>query len=172
MSEFFTVLTAAGAAKITNAHALGVPLRITHVAVGDGGGAPVTVHERIGALVNEVHRGSINSLAPDPTNPNWLVAEMVIPSNIGGWTIREIGLFDEAGDLIAYGNFPASYKPLIAEGSAKELAVRMYMETTHADSVVLKIDPTVVLATRAWVASQIARATRIGRPGTYFIAQI
>ena len=174
MSQFFTVLTAAGAAKLTNAMALGIPLKVTHVSVGDGSGAPVPMNDAEGraALVREVYRGAINSLAPDAANPSWLVAEMVIPSAVGGWTVREIGLHDENGDLIAYGNFPDSYKPLLAEGSAKELAVRMYVETSAASSVQLKIDPAAVLSTRAWVVSQIKLATRIGRPALFFIAQI
>lgn len=172
MSIYFTLLTEVGQAKLANALATNTTLEITHVAVGDGNGAPVVVTEQVAALVNEVYRGQINTLSIDPNNANWLIAEMVIPAANGGWTVREVGLFDADGDLIAYGNFPNSYKPLLAEGSAKELVVRMYLETSATAAIELKIDPTVVLATRAWVLSQIDTATRLSRPGTYFMAQI
>lgn len=172
MSEFFTVLTSAGEARIANAIATNTTLNVSHVAVGDGNGAPVAVIEGRVALVGEVYRAPINTLAQDPVDLSLYVAELVIPSEVGGWTIREVGLFDDAGTLLAYGNFPESYKPVIAEGSAKELVVRMYMRASAGASIQLKIDPTVVLSTRAWVLSQIKAATRISRPATYFIAQI
>lgn len=172
MSEFFTVLTRTGQAKLANAIATATPLQITHISVGDGNGQAVPVSEAVTALVRETYRGQVNTLTRDAGNPNWAIAEMVIPTDVGGWTVREVGMFDAAGDLIAYGNFPASYKPVIAEGSGKELVVRMYVETSAAAAIQLKIDPTVVLATRAWVVSQLQRAGRIARPANYFMAQI
>lgn len=158
MSTYYTLLTAAGQAKLTNALALGTTVQITHIAVGDGNGNPVTPTEARTALVREVYRGAVNSLAVDASNPNWLIAEMAIPMASGGWTIREIGLFDVDGTLIAYGNFPDSYKPILSEGSGREVLVRMYLETSATSAVQLLIDPTVVLATRSWVLSQITLA--------------
>lgn len=158
MSTYYTLLTAVGQAKLTNALANGTTVSLTQIAVGDGNGNPVTPTEARTALVREVYRGAINSLAVDGSNPNWLVAEMAIPMASGGWTIREIGLYDVDGTLIAYGNFPDSYKPVLAEGSGKEVLVRMYLETSATSAVQLLIDPTVVLASRAWVLSQITLA--------------
>lgn len=170
-TTYFTVLTDSGQARITNALASGTPVVLSAVAVGDGNGAPVTVSENHSSLVREVYRGAVNSVTVDPDNPNWLVAEMVIPMSVGGWTIREIGLFDDFGVLLAYGNFPDSYKPILAEGSAKELAVRMYIETSGVAAVTLKVDPTAVLASRQYVVDETRRATRIGRPRFYFLGQ-
>lgn len=167
--NYYTMLTKAGAAKLANAIAANIPLTLSRIAVGDGNGAPVVVKESVTALVRECYRGGINSVARDEGNPNWLAAEMVIPTTEGGFTIREIGLFDEAGDLVAYGNFPESYKPVLAEGAAKELVVRMYVETSAAASVTLKIDPSVVLATQQWVNS---RPLRAHRAGLYFFGQL
>lgn len=158
MSTFYSLLTAAGQAKLTNAMQTGTAVRLTHMALGDGNGAAVTPSEGRTALVREVYRAQLNSLSVHPENANWLIAELVVPPNVGGWTIRECGLFDEAGILIAHGNFPESYKPVLDEGSGKELVIRMYLETTAASAVTLQIDPSVVLATRSWVLEQISRA--------------
>jgi phage-related tail fiber protein len=161
MTTYFTLLTTAGQAKITNALATGTTVQVTQIAVGDGNGNPVTPTEARTALVREVHRGPVSSLQVDGSNPNWLVAELVIPMATGGWTIREIGMFDVDGTLIAYGNFPDSYKPVLPEGSGKEIIVRMYLEVSSTAAVQLVIDPTVVLASRAWVLSQLTAANII-----------
>lgn len=165
MNTYYTLLTEVGQAKLTNALATGTTVQLTQIAVGDGNGNPVTPTEARTALVREVYRGSLISLAVDSSNPNWLVAEMAIPMASGGWTIREIGLYDVDGTLIAYGNFPDSYKPVLTEGSGREVLVRMYLETSATSAVQLLIDPTVVLASRAWVNSQLTLA-RIAPGGT------
>lgn len=151
---YFTLLTTAGQAKLANAIAIGVPLRITSMAIGDGNGNPVTVTESRTTMVHSVYSGSLNTLNTDPSNPNYLIAELVVPMSSGGYTVREVGLFDVDGTLIAYGNFPDVYKPLISEGSGRELVVRMVFQVSSTASVTLVIDPTIVLATRAWVVSQ------------------
>lgn len=148
---FGTLLTTTGKAKVAAALAGGPPLSIAELALGDGGGAAVVPVENRAALVNEVNRGPINSLTIDPVNANYLVAERIVLPEVGGWTIREIGLFDAAGDLVAYGNFAESYKPLLAEGSGKELSIIVQFEVANASAVTLQIDPSVVLATRAYV---------------------
>lgn len=154
-TPFYTLLTNAGQAKITNALATGTVVRVTQIAIGDGNGNPVTPTEARTTLVREVYRGGVSALAPDATNPNWLVAELVIPMASGGWTIREVGLFDIDGTLIAYGNFPDSYKPVLSEGSGKEVVVRFVLEVSSTSAIELVIDPTIVLASRAWVLSQL-----------------
>ena len=150
-TKFYTLLTDIGAAKLASAAALGVPLKITHMAVGDGGGVLPTPDAKQTALVNEKRRAALNMLCIDPQNSSQIIAEQVIPENEGGWWIREVGLFDESGALIAVGNCPESYKPRLAEGSGRTQTVRMVLITSSTDNITLKIDPAVVLATRKYV---------------------
>lgn len=150
-TKFYTLLTDIGAAKLASAAALGVPLKITHMAVGDGGGVLPTPDANQTALVNEKRRAALNMLYIDPQNSSQIIAEQVIPENEGGWWIREVGLFDESGALIAVGNCPESYKPQLAEGSGRTQTVRMVLITSSTDNITLKIDPAVVLATRKYV---------------------
>ncbi|MDT4655657.1 phage tail protein [Escherichia coli] len=149
-TKFYTLLTDIGAAKLASAAALGVPLKITHMAVGDGGGVLPTPDAKQTALVNEKRRAALNMLYIDPQNSSQIIAEQVIPENEGGWWIREVGLFDESGALIAVGNCPESYKPQLAEGSGRTQTVRMVLITSSTDNITLKIDPAVVLATRKY----------------------
>ncbi|MGT7901235.1 tail fiber protein, partial [Escherichia coli] len=155
-TKFYTLLTDIGAAKLASAAALGVPLKITHMAVGDGGGALPTPDAKQAALVNEKRRAALNMLYIDPQNSSQIIAEQVIPENEGGWWIREVGLFDESGALIAVGNCPESYKPQLAEGSGRTQTVRMVLITSSTDNITLKIDPAVVLATRKYVDDKIS----------------
>ncbi|QJF99053.1 phage tail protein [Escherichia coli] len=150
-TKFYTLLTDIGAAKLASAAALGVPLKITYMAVGDGGGVLPTPDAKQTALVNEKRRAALNMLYIDPQNSSQIIAEQVIPENEGGWWIREVGLFDESGALIAVGNCPESYKPQLAEGSGRTQTVRMVLITSSTDNITLKIDPAVVLATRKYV---------------------
>jgi phage-related tail fiber protein len=152
---YYTILTKLGAELLANATALGVPLKLTSMAVGDGNGSiPKPIATQI-ALVNEVRRAPLNSLSVDKNNPNQIIAEQVIPENEGGWFIHEIGLYDDKGNLIAVGNCPSTYKPKLAEGSGRTQVIRMIIVVDNIDSVALKIDPAVVLATREYVDSLI-----------------
>ncbi|WP_444654028.1 phage tail protein [Citrobacter portucalensis] len=150
-AKFYTLLTDIGAAKLASAAALGVPLKITHMAVGSGGGVLPTPNAQQTALVAEERRAALNMLYIDPQKSSQIIAEQVIPENEGGWWIREVGLFDETGALIAVGNCPESYKPKLAEGSGRTQTVRMVLITSSTDNITLKIDPAVVLATRKYV---------------------
>ncbi|MBH0726440.1 phage tail protein [Salmonella enterica] len=150
-AKFYTLLTEIGAAKLASAAALGVPLKITHMAVGDGGGVLPTPNAQQTALVAEKRRAALNMLYIDPQNSSQIIAEQVIPETEGGWWIREVGLFDETGALIAVGNCPESYKPQLTEGSGRTQTVRMVLITSSTDNITLKIDPAVVLATRKYV---------------------
>lgn len=154
-AKFYTLLTDIGAAKLASAAALGVPLKITHMAVGDGGGVLPTPSAQQTALVAEKRRASLNMLYIDPQNSSQIIAEQVIPETEGGWWIREVGLFDETGALIAVGNCPESYKPQLAEGSGRTQTVRMVLITSSTDNITLKIDPAVVLATRKYVDDKV-----------------
>ncbi len=150
-AKFYTLLTDIGAAKLASATALGIPLKITHMAVGDGGGVLPTPSAQQTALVAERRRAALNMLYIDPQNNSQIIAEQVIPETEGGWWIREVGLFDETGALIAVGNCPESYKPQLTEGSGRTQTVRMVLITSSTDNITMKIDPAVVLATRKYV---------------------
>lgn len=154
-AKFYTLLTEIGAAKLASAAALGVPLKITKMAVGDGGGVLPTPDAKQTAMVNEKRRADLNMLYIDPQNSSQIIAEQVIPETEGGWWIREVGLFDDTGALIAIGNCPESYKPQLAEGSGRTQTVRMVLITSSTDNITLKIDPAVVLATRKYVDDKV-----------------
>ena len=160
MAKYFTIPTAIGAAKLANSIALNTDFTISHMAIGDGGGSlPVPSTDRT-ALVHEVRRAGINRIEKDPANPSWVVVEQVLPPDEGGWTIREVGLYDIDGDLVAYGNYPETYKPVLAEGSARTQTIRFIMEVGSAASVTLKVDPSIVLATREWAELQAEEKVR------------
>lgn len=151
MSNFGAILTNAGAAKLANAIALGVPLKLTQMAVGDGNGQPVTPDPAMTAIPGEKRRAAINTLFADPLAASQLVAEQIIPEDVGGWWIRCVGLFDDSNTLIAIANVPDTYKPLLTSGAGRTQIIRMVLIVSDTNSVELKIDPSVVLATRKYV---------------------
>jgi len=150
MAQFRTLLTDIGQSKLANAVALGQTIEITELAVGDGNGSSPTPETSRTALVNEVRRAPINLSEIDDQNPNWIVVEQVLPPDVGGWTIREVGIYDVDGDLIGYGNYPETYKPVLAEGSSRTQTIRFVMEVSDTAAVTLKVDPSIVLATRGY----------------------
>lgn len=153
---YYTILTKLGAELFANATALGVQLKLTHMAVGDGNGSipnPIATQTK---LINEVQRAAINTLSVDKNNPNQIIAEQVIPEAEGGWFIHEIGLYDDKGNLIAVGNCPPTYKPKLAEGSGRTQVIRMIIVVDNIESVSLKVDPSVVLATREYVDNSLS----------------
>lgn len=154
-TKYYALLTNVGAAKLANATALGEQVEITQMAVGDGNGALPTPNPAQTALVHELRRAPLNTLTIDPVNTNQIIAEQVIPEDVGGWWIREIGLYDSAGDLIAIANCAETYKPLLQEGSGRVQVIRVILIVSSTQAVTLKIDPSVVLATRQYVDDQI-----------------
>ncbi|MGM3174132.1 phage tail protein, partial [Dickeya lacustris] len=150
-TKYFALLTNTGAAKLANASALGGRLTITQMAVGDGGGSLPAPSPSQTQLVNEKRRAPLNALSIDPKNTNQIIAEQVIPESEGGWWIREIALYDNDGDMVAVANCAETYKPQMQEGSGRVQTVRMILIVSNADTVTLKIDPAVVLATRQYV---------------------
>lgn len=143
---YYSVFTKQGLALLTEAIQNGTKLGITSMAFGDGGGSLPVPNENFTSMVREVHRTQLNSLAPDPNNANWLRAEAIIASAVGGFNIRELGLY--AGDvLVAYSNYPATYKPNPADGTARIMTFRMILQIDNTASFELVIDPDVVLAT-------------------------
>jgi len=157
-SQFFAILTAVGEAKQANADALGIPWKLTEMGVGDANGTDPIPDRNQKKLINERRRRPLNKLSIDPANANILIAEQIIPADEGGWWIREIGLYDGDGDLVAVANCAPSYKPLMSQGSGRTQVVRMNFIVSSAANVVLMIDPAVVLATRKFVTDSITDA--------------
>lgn len=152
---YFAILTDRGEAKLANAQALGTQVQYSHMAVGDGNGN-LPVPDRLQpALVREQYRAGLNELKVDPLNASQIIAELVIPENIGGWWIREMGIYDADGDLVAVANCPPSYKPQLAEGSGRTQVLRIVLIVSSTAAVQLKIDPSVVLATREYVLTTV-----------------
>ncbi|MGP6793504.1 phage tail protein [Klebsiella pneumoniae] len=154
-TKYFALLTNIGAAKLANATALGAQVEITQMAVGDGNGALPIPNPAQTALVHEQRRKPLNSLNIDQNNTSQIIAEQVIPENEGGWWIREIGLFDKDGDMIAVANCAETYKPQLQEGSGRVQVVRMILIVSSTEAITLKIDPSVVLATRQYVDEKV-----------------
>ncbi|MFP5674913.1 tail fiber protein [Salmonella sp. 741265100_HSA] len=150
-NEFYTLLTDRGMAKIASALADKKQIHLQKMAVGDGGGQYYEPTASQTKLRHEVWRGEMNTLTVAPNNPNWLIAELVLPEEIGGWYVREVGVFDDEGELIAIGKFPESYKPLLPGGCGKQVCIRLIMEVSNTTAVTLTVDPSIVLATRDYV---------------------
>jgi hypothetical protein len=160
MADYYTLLTDAGIAYETACKAAGVPIKLAQISVGDGNGAVYNPDASAKALKREVWRGPLNALFQDEKNANWLMAEVTIPSDVGGWYVREAGLWTDTGILYAIVKYPESYKPVLAtSGSGKEFYIRSIFETSNAAIVTLLIDDTVVKATRAWVMDYLAKGT-------------
>lgn len=157
-SIFGGMLTTVGAAKKTNCDALGVPWQPSHMLIGDANGADPVPNPGQTKLINQVYRAPLNQLYVSPTDPNVLVAELVLPPNVGGWWIRELALEDIDGVFSAVANCAPSYKPLLVQGSGRNQVVRMHIVTSGTANIQLKIDPSVVLATREYVDTAIIAA--------------
>ncbi len=154
--KFKTVITDTGAKKLAQAAAPdGKPVRLTHMAVGDGGGTLPTPDSKQTRLVHEVWRHTVNRVILDATHQNRIIAELVIPPETGGFWIREIGVFDEHGDLIAVGNTAESYKSAVAEGSGRAQTFRTILTVSSTATVVLTVDNTMVMATVDYVDDKL-----------------
>ncbi|EJS0501922.1 tail fiber protein, partial [Escherichia coli] len=154
--KFKTVITDTGAKKLAQAAAPdGKPVRLTHMAVGDGGGTLPTPDSKQTRLVHEVWRHTVNRVFLDATHQNRIIAELVIPPETGGFWIREIGVFDEHGDLIAVGNTAESYKPTVAEGSGRAQTFRTILTVSSTATVALTVDNTMVMATMDYVDDKL-----------------
>ncbi|CAD5572420.1 Phage tail fiber repeat [Escherichia coli] len=154
--KFKTIITDTGAKKLAQAAAPdGNPVRLTHMAVGDGGGTLPTPDSKQTRLVHEVWRHTVNRVILDATHQNRIIAELVIPPETGGFWIREIGVFDEHGDLIAVGNTAESYKPAVAEGSGRAQTFRTILTVSSTATVALTVDNTMVMATVDYVNDKL-----------------
>ena len=154
--KFKTIITDTGAPKLAQAAAPdGKPVRLTHMAVGDGGGTLPTPDSKQTCLVHEVWRHTVNRVILDATHQNRIIAELVIPPETGGFWVREIGVFDEHGDLIAVGNTAESYKPTVAEGSGRAQTFRTILTVSSTATVELTVDNTMVMATVDYVDDKL-----------------
>lgn len=153
--QYYTLVTNIGAARIAKATALGTVVNLSQMAVGDGGGNPITPSATATALTREVYRASLNMLDVDENNQKQVIAELLIPEEEGDFTIREVGLFDNNNNLIAIGSIADSYKPRLSSGTASQQIIRMVIQIDNTDAVGLKVDPAVVLATREYVEKLI-----------------
>lgn len=154
-SQFFAILTNVGMAKLANANALGIPWKITEMGLGDANNTDPIPSVLQTKLINEWRRRPLNQLRIDPVNPAVIIAEQVIPADEGGRWIREIGLYDADGDMVAVANCAPSFKPVLSQGSGRTQVVRMNFIVTSTGNITLKIDPAVVLATREYVDTRI-----------------
>ncbi|MHA6126294.1 phage tail protein [Pseudomonas fluorescens group sp. PF-1] len=150
-SIFGGMLTTLGAAKKTNCDALGIPWEPRYMLIGDANGTDPVPSPAQTKLVNQRYRAQLNQLRVSPTDDNILIAELVLPPDVGGWWIRELALEDKDGVFSAVANVAPSYKPLLAQGSGRNQVVRMHIITSGTSNIQLKIDPAVVLATRQYV---------------------
>ncbi|WP_208461202.1 phage tail-collar fiber domain-containing protein [Escherichia coli] len=153
--KYYAILTNQGAARLANATMLGSKLNLTQMAVGDANGVLPTPDPAQTKLINQKRIAPLNLLSVDPNNQSQIIAEQIIPENEGGFWIREIGLYDDEGVLIAVANCPETYKPQLQEGSGRTQTIRMILVVTNTEAITLKIDPSVVLATRQYVDQQI-----------------
>lgn len=155
--KFKTIITTAGAEKLAAATVPGgKKVNLTAMAVGDGGGTLPEPNAGQTKLINEVWRHALNKISQDNKNKNYIVAELVIPPDVGGFWMRELGLYDDAGTLIAVANMAESYKPKLAEGSGRAQTCRMVIIVSSVDSVALSIDATTVMATQDYVDDKLA----------------
>ena len=155
--KYYAILTNQGAARLANATMLGSKLNLTQMAVGDANGVLPTPDPAQTKLINQKRIAPLNLLNVDPNNQSQIIAEQIIPEDEGGFWIREIGLYDDKGVLIAVANCPETYKPQLQEGSGRTQTIRMILVVTNTKAITLKIDPSVVLATRKYVDDKISK---------------
>ncbi|NFC76764.1 phage tail protein [Clostridium botulinum] len=146
--QFYTILTKIGKAKIANSTALGTKVNFCKLQVGDSNGTYYNPTEDQTELKHKVWEGNINSISIDENNPNWIIIEVLLPSNVGGFMIREAAILDDEDNVVAIAKYPETYKPLTQDGSSKDILIRTILEVSNTSSVTLKVDPTVILATK------------------------
>ncbi|WP_323947172.1 phage tail-collar fiber domain-containing protein [Aeromonas caviae] len=152
---FKTIHTAVGLELMTQAEATGTQIRLTHIAVGDGNGNPTTPDKSMTQLVRERYRAVVNRVWQDPNIAKKFSAEIIIPATVGGFTLREVGVFDSNGNLFVVGNLPDTYKPTDTDGAYSDTVIRVDFMVTNASVVQIMVDPNVVVATHQWVMNTI-----------------
>ena len=159
MAKYISILTDYGTQALAKALANNQPLRLVQFAVGDGNGQEVTPTANRTALVNEKHRANVSTVSIDPRNNKQIIVELTIPENVGGFFVREMGVFDEQNKLIAYANTPESYKPTLESGSGKIQVLRMVLMVSSSNAVTLSVDNSVIFVTRGQLTPHTITAT-------------
>ena len=159
MAKYISILTDYGTQALAKALANNQPLRLMQFAVGDGNGQAVTPNANRTALVNEKHRANVSAVTLDPRNNKQIIVELSIPENVGGFFVREMGVFDEQNKLIAYANTPESYKPTLESGSGKIQVLRMVLMVSSSNAVTLSVDNSVIFVTRGQLTPHTITAT-------------
>ncbi|WP_048340865.1 phage tail protein [Clostridium novyi] len=144
--QFYTLITNVGQAKLANATALGTKVSFVKVQVGDG--RDYNPNEAQESLKHKVWEGNINSITTDSKNPNWIVIQTLIPASVGGFNISEVGVFDDEGNMLIVSKYPETYKPKLENGSGKDLTIKLVIQVSNTESVTLKIDPSITIATK------------------------
>lgn len=157
-TKFFAILTAIGEAKQANAAALGTAWTFAQMAVGDANGTDPIPSRTQTKLINELRRAPLNQVKVDPANASVIIAEQIIPEGIGGWWVREIALYDADGDMVAVANCAPTYKPLLSQGSGRTQVIRVNLIVSSTANIELRIDPSIVLATREYVDTVVVEA--------------
>ncbi|EKQ8006799.1 phage tail protein [Campylobacter coli] len=147
-SEYYTILTKIGIAKFIAARASGNGVNLKSFKLSS---KVILPSEEMQSLEEIVYEANINSKSVDESNPNYVNLMCHVPSDVGGFEVNAVGVYDEVGDLLAVGNLPRTYKPILKEGSAKELMIKIVMELSNAEEVILKLDPSVIMASRDYV---------------------
>ncbi|KTT25136.1 phage tail protein [Pseudomonas rhizoryzae] len=156
--DFHTIHTYYGLKRLAQAEASGVAINLSHAAVGDGNGNPVTPAEGMTQLVRERYRTTINRVYQDPDEPRGFIAEVIIPAAKGGFTLREVGLYDDQGSLFVIGNLPDTYKPLPGEGAYSDAVLRVQFLAANTSFITLNVDPNLAVASHTWVLNTFAKA--------------
>ncbi|TDT57189.1 tail-collar fiber protein [Enterobacter sp. AG5470] len=168
-AKYYAILTNQGAAKLAAATAQGTRLNITRMAVGDGNGTLPSPNATQTSLVNQKRIGALNVLMVDSINSNQIIAEQIIPENEGGFWIREMGLYDDAGVLVAVANCPETYKPQLDEGSGRTQTIRMVLTISNTSAITLKVDATVALASRQYVDDHLSDHIKASNPHSQYL---
>lgn len=163
-NKYYTILTKIGQAKIANALAYGRQLQLTKFALGDGGGASYDPDESQTTLKHEVYRANVSNVVVSDETINMMEINMAVPADVGGWIVREMGVFDADGDMIAISKTPDDPKPGAGSGAAKDVIYRLFIVVANTDAVEIKIDPTVAVATKAEVQA-VAERVRLLETG-------
>ncbi|QDD91328.1 phage tail-collar fiber domain-containing protein [Pseudomonas oryzihabitans] len=156
--DFHTIHTAYGLKRLAQAEASGVPVNLLQAAVGDGNGNATTPVETQTQLVRERYRTTLNRVYQDPDEPRAFVAELIIPAAVGGFTMREIGIYDDQGSLFVVGNLPDTYKPVAGEGAYSDATIRVQFLVSNASVISVAVDPNVAIASHTWVLNTFAKA--------------
>lgn len=157
--SFSVLITTAGLAALAAADAGGIAVSISEMAFGDGGGSAIVPSAAQTTLTHEVHRRAINDIGVDTVNPSRVIVNCVIPQDVGGFSVREVGLILGDGTLFAVASYPETYKPTLAESAGRELYVRLILSVGNSANVSLVIDPTIVMATKDYIDSSQTQQT-------------